>query len=140
MIHEAKAVLLASSVAILAISSEPELQVVDGDTIKVDGTTYRLLGYDTPETRFAKCDAERRLGDLARLRLQGILSDYSWRIEPVETKDKYGRVLAHLYVDVEEDVLELDVSEILIGEGYARPYDGGRRASWCKPQVKRLSP
>jgi endonuclease YncB( thermonuclease family) len=39
--------------------------------------------------------------------------------------DRYGRTLASVTVNGR------DVGEILIGEGLARPYQGGRRGSWC---------
>jgi hypothetical protein len=33
------------------------LVVVDGDTVKLDGRSYRLLVFDTPETYFARCES-----------------------------------------------------------------------------------
>ena len=42
--------------------------------------------------------------------------------------DKYlGRIDARVY-----DANGHDVSKILLNEKLARPYDGGRRASWCE--------
>ena len=38
------------------------LIVVDGDTIALDGKRYRLLGFDTPETYHARCQAEYDAG------------------------------------------------------------------------------
>lgn len=46
-----------------------EITVIDGDTIKANGETYRLVGFDTPETGSrARCEAERSLGAAATLR------------------------------------------------------------------------
>lgn len=50
-------------------SAEPfpsrEIYMVDGDTAKVAGHNYRLVGYDTPETWRPKCEYERALGQAA---------------------------------------------------------------------------
>ena len=100
--------------------------VVDGDTIKAPyGVTYRLLGFDTPETRFAKCDAERALGLAAKERLEELLETSEVKVIESGKRDKYGRTLAHVTADGR------DVGEILIGEGLARAYHGERRKSWC---------
>jgi endonuclease YncB( thermonuclease family) len=100
--------------------------VVDGDTIKAPyGVTYRLMGYDTPETRFARCDAERELGLAAKDRLEELLARGEVRVLESGKLDKYGRTLAELTVNGR------DVGDILIDEGLARPYQGGKRASWC---------
>ena len=100
--------------------------IVDGDTIKAPfGVTYRLLGFDTPETRFARCDAERELGLAAKDRLEELLTRGEVRVLESGKLDRYGRTLASVTVNGR------DVGEILIGEGLARPYRGGRRGSWC---------
>lgn len=101
--------------------------VVDGDTIKAPyGVTYRLLGFDTPETYFAKCDAELELGLAAKERLEELLRTSEVTVIESGKRDKYGRTLAYLKADGR------DVGEILIGEGLARPYHGEKRKSWCK--------
>src|SRR5262245_43020109 len=47
---------------------------IDGDTILANGKTYRLVGFDTPETgERAKCAAERILGGMASARLQALI-------------------------------------------------------------------
>jgi micrococcal nuclease len=100
--------------------------VVDGDTIKAPyGVTYRLMGYDTPETRFAKCDAERELGYAAKDRLEELLRTSEVKVLESGKEDRYGRSLAHLTANGK------DVGTILIGEGLARPYQGKKRESWC---------
>ena len=108
------------------------VRVIDGDTIAVGETRYRLLGYDTPETKYAKCPEERRLGNRATRRLKelignarGIELDVRWRT------DKYGRKLARAFV------FGQDVAHTMITESLARPYAGGKRGSWC--DVKEVS-
>jgi micrococcal nuclease len=100
--------------------------VVDGDTIKAPyGVTYRLMGYDTPETRSAKCDAELELGLAAKQRLEELPARGEVRVLESGKEDRYGRSLAAVTVNGR------DVGDILIDEGLARPYQGGKRASWC---------
>jgi endonuclease YncB( thermonuclease family) len=48
------------------------MAIVDGDTIRAHGRTYRLVGFDAPETMNAKCTAERELGERAARRLKEI--------------------------------------------------------------------
>lgn len=102
------------------------VRVVDGDTIEVANQKYRLLGFDTAETTRAKCNYERSLGRAAKYRLHELINEAA-DIDVVTdgNRDRYDRVLAHLYVD------ERNVGRILISEGLARPYDGGSRKPWC---------
>ncbi|MDX2263842.1 MAG: thermonuclease family protein [Hyphomicrobiales bacterium] len=100
--------------------------IVDGDTVKAPyGVTYRVLGYDAPETHFAKCEAERRLGHAATRRFEALLSSGEVTVRESGRIDKYGRTLATVYVNGR------NVSEIMIAEGFARAYDGGKRQGWC---------
>ncbi len=99
---------------------------IDGDTVKIAGENYRLTGYDTPETYRAKCAAEKVLGNKATARLRVLIASVDMVTLEVEYEtDKYNRKLARLFVG------DRDVGNILIGEGLARPYFGGKRQSWC---------
>lgn len=100
--------------------------VIDGDTIKINNVSYRLMGYDTPETKFAKCENKKVLGLLATRRLQELLLSAKSIKLHTKDKDKYKRVLALLELD------NKDVSNIMINEGYATPYNGkAKRRNWC---------
>ena len=103
------------------------LHVADGDEIRCGVERIRLIGVDAPEIRHARCDAERRLGRLARQRLQEILGSGTVEIRRKDwpRKDKLGRTTAWVLVDGH------DIGETLIGEELARPYDGRTRGSWC---------
>jgi len=69
----------------------------------------------------------------------GLGSVYAWAVEaggfdPIRQPhnrapclDKYRRTLAHVYV------AGSPVADVMIGEGFARAYDGGKRLPWCKP-------
>ena len=105
------------------------LIIVDGDTVKAPyGVTYRLLGFDAPETHFAKCDAELELGLAAKQRLEELVATSEVKVIESGKQDKYGRSLATLTANGR------DVGDILIGEGLARPYHGERRKSWCRAE------
>lgn len=103
-----------------------EVEIVDGDTIRIGRNSYRLMGFDTPETTLAKCESERVLGDAASTRLSELVA-LSKTVElDTRGRDKYRRTLAILYVD------GIDVASILIKEGYAVAYNGRtKRRSWC---------
>lgn len=70
---------IAGLIPIAVAHAEPitadRIRVIDGDTIKVDGTSpnVRLIGFNTPETRRAKCDAERELGGKATRRVRDLI-------------------------------------------------------------------
>lgn len=103
-----------------------EIEIVDGDTFDHGNDRYRLKGFDTPETYFAKCSAEYELGQKAKLRLADLLHEnggVDLRIDP--RVDDYGRFLARATVEGQE------IGSVLISEGLARPYAGGKRQPWC---------
>jgi len=99
---------------------------IDGDTVQTADERYRLLGIDAAEIGHAQCEAERRLGVLTKRRLQELLQSgtVTQHPNPPAERDKYNRLLVHLFVNGE------DVGCILIREGYARPWRG-RREDWC---------
>jgi len=100
--------------------------VIDGDTIDVGGVRWRLTGFDTPETRRAKCADERALGLHAKARLEELLAGGAVALTPKGVaSDRYGRRLGTLSAGGR------DVGEVLIGEGLARRYSGGKRKGWC---------
>lgn len=102
------------------------VEVVDGDTIRANGTLVRIVGMDTPETRGAKCHAERVLGDMATERLRQLVAN-GVDLEPVRQRDRYGRLLA-----VVRAADGRNVADVLIEERLADPYTGrGRRRDWC---------
>ena len=107
------------------------VEVVDGDTIKVNGHSYRLMGFDTPETFQAKCGREKALGITATNALAMLIGDA--RVVELELHglDKYKRRLAVLYVD------NKNAADKMITAGYAVPYDGRtKRRSWCNDHTQ----
>jgi endonuclease YncB( thermonuclease family) len=102
------------------------IQVIDGDTIDVNGQHYRLVGIDTPESGLrAKCQRERDLSARATRRLSEIVSRgvQFERVAcgcPAGTEGtpacNYGRLCGKLTSGGR------DVGQILIGEGLAKYY------------------
>jgi endonuclease YncB( thermonuclease family) len=109
------------------------LRVLDGDTFLAEAEVWpgqfirvnvRIRGIDAPEMK-ARCVAERDLARAAR----GLLSDLLGsrvRISNISGAKYFGRVLADVSTPSEDDV-----SRRMIERGAVRPYDGGRRRSWC---------
>lgn len=110
--------------------------VVDGDTfsahVSVAGDVrvpihVRLINVDTPELSGA-CAEEIKMARNARGRLEKLLPRGA-TVELDNVKDdKYlGRIDANVVLDDGRDV-----GNVLVQEGLARRYDGGRRRPWCK--------
>jgi endonuclease YncB( thermonuclease family) len=115
--------------------------IIDGDTIRISGQTYRLVGFDTPERGSqAKCNAERELAARATRRLREIVARGDLRFNRVACacppgsegtrRCNYGRLCGTL------TAAGRDVGTILIGEGLARRYicSGTHcppRQNWC---------
>lgn len=105
------------------------ITVVDGDTIDVDGERIRIANIDAPEIHQPQCDAERRLGLVAKRRLQELLATGVLEItrgDPAtgRLKDRNARTLGVVSVNGQ------DVGEELVAEGLARPWRG-KREPWC---------
>ena len=113
------------------------VRVVDGDTILVDcklgfdveirNMRLRFAGINTPESR-TRNKAEKALGLAAKARLVEILESADSIEFESHGKGKFGRVLATPYV-VNNDK-RTDVCQMLVREGHARLYDGGKREPW----------
>lgn len=115
----------------------PVVRVVDGDTVKVDASadmppelaslSVRLLGVDTPEKgRRAKCPSERAAGQAATAFTEAAVNRAARVLIRDPAWGKWGsRVIADLILDGKS------LSASLIEAGHGRPYDGGKRGSWC---------
>lgn len=100
--------------------------VVDGDTIWHEGEKLRIADIDAPETHPPRCSQEAQLGEAATRRLQTLLNQGPFALKTVKRDtDRYGRKLRI----VERNGISL--GQILVREGLARAYMGGRREGWC---------
>ncbi|SCZ23815.1 thermonuclease family protein [Afifella marina] len=85
--------------------------------------SIRILGIDAPEMH-GRCELENRLARVARERLRELLGSGQLVLDR-RGCDRYERTLARVSVGGH------DIAEVMISEGLARPYSGGRRRSWC---------
>jgi endonuclease YncB( thermonuclease family) len=131
---------LVTSVVGAAPIEPSQVKVIDGDTIRVAGETFRLVGFDTPETYRARCPAERELGNRAAFRLRQLVTGGGVDLERVRCacrpdtvgtqRCNHGRSCGLL------NVRGRDVGSVLISEGLARPFICGQTScppqrSWC---------
>jgi endonuclease YncB( thermonuclease family) len=67
------------------------IHVLDGDTVRSNGQTFRLIGFDTPETGdHAQCPSERLLAARATARLKQLLETGNPRLERVPCSCRPG--------------------------------------------------
>jgi len=136
-------VLLFSVCAATAEPIEPSaIEVIDGDIIRANGRTIRLIGFDAPETgSHARCESERTLAAKATFRLRQLVSagGLDLRLVPCACRPgtegtphcNYGRACGVLTAAGKE------VGVLRISEGLARSYVCGRtscptRKPWCE--------
>jgi len=92
-------------------------RVVDGDTIVLsNGERVRYIGIDTPETKHPKKPVQY-FGREASAYNKSLVEHKMVRLEfDVDKRDKYGRLLAYVYVG------DTFVNAKLVEEGYAQVY------------------
>ena len=85
--------MLRGAIALLLLAMPASAQTVtDGDTIKLNGTTYRLWGIDAAETK-QSCADGWPAGREASTYLYGLIRGHAVTCEP-KTTDRYGRTVA----------------------------------------------
>jgi micrococcal nuclease len=108
------------------------LEVIDGDTVKVDidagfniwikSLSIRLIGIDTPESRTSN-EVEKLFGNVSKYAVQALLPVGSTQIVQTTIDDKYGRLLGDFLIEGKS------LCDLLIAEGYAVPYNGQNKSS-----------
>ncbi len=110
------------------------VRVIDGDTLAVRARIWlgqevsirvRLAGIDAPELR-GRCDGEKVLAEEAKAYLRATVGEGSVTLSEVHYGKFAGRVIARV-----ANATGKDLGEALLAAGLARPYEGGRRESWC---------
>jgi micrococcal nuclease len=114
------------------------LKVVDGDTIDAEidlgfdvkvKKRVRFMGVNAPESRTRDLEEKAR-GLAAKDRLKSILEGANTIQLNSHGIGKFGRCLGEIHVDVLDgkDCLTLvNVNKLLINEGHATEYHGGKR-------------
>ncbi len=111
--------------------------VYDGDTFyfnwpglprELNPLAIRLRGVDTPEMK-GKCPREKALAQRAKAFTVSQLNLSAGYVRIGDIKwDKYGgRIDADVYVGSQRASL----APLLIRQGLARPYEGGKKLAWC---------
>lgn len=132
-------ILLLLSPNIFAIDYDyPIIKVVDGDTIEFEATflpdplekklSLRVYGVDTPEKAFrAHCTEEERKGEEATEYTKKLVANSKSHKIRLLHWDKFGgRVDGDLILDGKS------LRESLLESGFARPYFGDKKESWCE--------
>jgi len=113
-------------------------RVVDGDTIDANidlgfdiftKKRIRFMGINTPESRTRDLE-EKAKGLAAKDRVKQLLEGAKEITLQSHGVGKYGRCLGELFVDMvdgQEKLTLESVNELLIKEGHAVEYDGGKR-------------
>jgi endonuclease YncB( thermonuclease family) len=116
--------------------------VTDGDTIKLDGVTYRLWGIDAPESK-QLCADGWPAGRAATTYMRDLLHGHAVECEARGT-DRYGRTIGLCKadgVDIQAEMVKAGMawafvrySRDYIGrEGEAKAADLGLHAHDCQP-------
>lgn len=109
------------------------ISVYDGDTITIACNMYwdkytaykfnvRLAGIDSPEIRTRDND-QKKVAILAKKFLENLILNKKIILNNVNY-DKYGRILANIYLPGNED---MPISNLLIQKRLAVVYDGGTK-------------
>jgi endonuclease YncB( thermonuclease family) len=106
--------------------SSYEISVLEAHTIRYNGETVRLEGYDAPEAISPDCQREEELGLQATDFLRRLLAEHFWvDLTMSGARDRSNQALGALKIDGR------NVADLMIEAGLARAYEGGPRGSWC---------
>lgn len=118
------------------------VSVYDGDTFHVafcfrgiiNSFTIRLYGIDCPEIKPRKAlfDTEedrlkhKALGFAARDRVIELI-DHKKVVLEVQGQEKFGRLLAKVFLKADDGTYTVDLADLLISEGHGTAYFGGTK-------------
>ena len=109
------------------------ISIYDGDTFKVniaelhpligDNISVRVAGIDTPELK-SKDPEEKFKAYQAKALAEKVLRNSQSIVLHNVRRDKYFRILADVFVD------GVNLAEVMLNSGLAKPYDGKTKPSW----------
>ena len=103
----------------LLLTTPAYAQVVDGDTLKLQGQKIRLLGIDAPE-RQQTCRDGSPCGKLSTDQIRTLIGP-SLPYCTAYGRDKYQRVLAECFANA------ININREMVRTGWAIPYRGDAR-------------
>lgn len=118
-------------------------RVIDGDSLEVVvdlglnvnyTTDVRFNGIDAPESFRPSSDLEKQAGELVKSYVRGLIEGKNVFIKTYKNS-KYGDYLADIYLD-END--EFSLNELMLKEGYARPYIGDKKVPWTEEELNHI--
>jgi len=101
--------------------------IVDGDTIKMYGTTYRLWGIDAPKTK-QQCADGWPAGIEATKAISELMRGKTINCE-ARGRDRYGRTIGLCRADGR------DLGADMVRAGIAGLHYGGIRRRWASPKT-----
>jgi len=107
------------------------IKVYDGDTCTLIfrwkkqniKCSCRIIGIDTPELKTSN-KKEREMGFKAKEFLENLILEKVLKVRFLKN-DKYGRPLVEIFLHNGQSI-----SNLMITEGYAKPYFGGTKQKW----------
>lgn len=106
-----------SVAAIASQAAEPEVRVIDGDTIDLAGQRIRLFGIDAPE-KGQICDERgqvRDCGAWSAMMLQNAIASFEVQCSTVD-RDRYGRLVSVCMAN------GVDLGAVMVQSGAATAY------------------
>lgn len=108
----------------IVVGGTQAVDVIDGDTFRLDGESIRIADIDTPEVN-GRCAYESALAERATQRLAVLLAAAPFEMQPAgRDEDRYGRKLRIVTRGGHS------LGDQLVAEGLARTWTG-RREPWC---------
>lgn len=101
----------------------PTIAARIGTDAKLYRVPLRLIGIDSPEIRSSD-PKEKALALAGREAMQQKVLGKVVRIDTVQKKDKFGRLLCKLWLDDE------CINDWALAKGFAQAYGGGKKAAW----------
>lgn len=116
-----------TALVLIGCHSKSIIEVVDGDTLRLDGKLLQLAGIEAPDMDgLAACENEMVLGAAAYRHLYELVKQ-GVTLQPTGQKAGPNTFLVRVYTEDKQSV-----SEILLDLGLVTTWKG-QEHDWCKP-------